>query len=222
MAVKIGNSGITAGYVGNSAVTALYKGNTLVWTAQTAETYTYVTYISGGTGATITLPIDPADLTDPFEIIVKGAVRESDFYRNVNISNFFELNPAEMASLGVTRAGGNLKITWWGGADDVSYSGLPSSAQTVITWAVGDSGIYDITNEYYVASGSGLTTEYDNGTFDVLVNGFLWHELVVDVNGVIVFDGKAATRDSDSQGGLYDTVSQQFYTDPNNTITSAS
>ena len=31
MAVKIENSGITAGYVGNSAVTAMYSQNVLVW-----------------------------------------------------------------------------------------------------------------------------------------------------------------------------------------------
>ena len=34
-------------------------------------------------------------------------------------------------------------------------------------------------------------------------------------NGLLIFDGRAAIRNSDGQGGLYDSVSETFYTDEN-------
>ena len=218
MAAIVGISGITGGYVGSTPVNALYLGADLVWSAQTS--YTFVAAISGGSDAVITLSIDPANISTGAEITVRGYVQDSMFYdpQPSNQFNFLEVNPNEAASFGVARVSGDLKMFWFGGNDMVYYNAIPAADEEYIGWGLSKDGIFDKIHDTWLVTGTSLTSIYPSGTFDVYVDNFQWRDLQVRDNGVVLFNGVSAIRSSDGQGGLLDTVSNTFYTDPNHRI----
>lgn len=216
MGAIAGISGITGGYLGSTPVNALYLGSSLVWAN---STYTYGP-ISGSSGAVITIPIGPAKLSEDLVITVRGYVMSADYYegRHSNFDYFFEINPAWSATFGVERASGNLRMGWFGGADVVKYNGLPTTSEQYIQWDLSKDGIYDKVGESWIVTGSNITATHDEGSFDVNTDNFQWNNLQIRDNNEIIFNGVGAIRDSDGQGGLWDTITKTFYTDPNHPI----
>lgn len=92
MAVKVENSGITAGYIGNSAVTAMYSGNVLLWAQK--DQGLYMTFKNIDTGVT------------SGQISVGETIGRRDAYTEYDAA-------AQTASSGWTRDGYEITMNRW-------------------------------------------------------------------------------------------------------------
>lgn len=219
MGALVGISGMTGGYVGSTPAKAMYLGDTLVWSAET--TYTLNVYLSGDSSAVITLPINPSALTSGAEITVRGFVQPLHFYEDKLLNEFqvFDINPNQLATIEIAKASGQYKLYWFGGIDQVFYDGIPALEEENISMTFSKDGIYDIRSGNWVASGTNLMAHsFPDGTIDIYVTDFQWGNIQIKDNGVWLFNGVSAQRNSDGQCGFYDTVSREFYTDPDHTI----
>ena len=245
MAVLISNSGITGAYTNYASASAMYLGSVLVWSAGTpgpaptppsptpSSDYTMSTGAGvWSSGVTCHIVTDVHAEMD-FEAQVKATLQPQSYYASglkINhTGTFFANSPstaATMATIGaklVDIGGGHCRyfpiITW--------RKGMASNTAAITNLATGNIPWGDVMDFKFKKDGV-----YDSNDNPISTDGYeatsigsepLWFGLELAPikrlqfwnNGVLIFDGQAATRNSDGQGGLYDSVSETFYTDEN-------
>lgn len=101
-----------------------------------------------------------------------------------------------------------------GGSVKVGYQYNYDPFGKDIDWTLYPQGLYNNDTNEWIGTTTSASTLYDSEII-VLFRDIIWKELQVWQGNTLLFDGKAVIRDSDNGGGLYDVVSNTFYTDPN-------
>lgn len=220
MAVKISNSGMTAAYIGASAVTSMYIGEDIIYP------YSLVAAVRaeniGGTiqdFASATTMVNPKS-TD-FKIRLEGSfVGDLGLYLTAYIfkaSNGSLIYASEFENDG-----------FWFIYDDTSSTeptdipyvrNFDVSSGTTFDLTMANNYIYDNLTDITLAQGTRVseTTTADTGNIVLFFNTLELSRVRMWKDDVLVFDGKAAKR-NDGQGGLFDSISGEFYTDNNKRI----
>lgn len=244
MAVLISNSGITGAYTNYASASAMYLGSVLVWSAGTpgpaptppsptpSEDYTFCQGAGvWSEGVTCHIVTDVHAEMD-FEAQVKATLQPSSYYASgskvKHTGTFFANTPSTaaavaMVSYGIKEFGGQCiyypTIVWrkgWAGQTkaqcELSTSEVPWG--DVMNFKFKKDGVYDshdtpINTQGYTAESIGSEPLWFGLELAPIKRLRFWN------NGVLIFDGRAAIRNSDGQGGLYDSVSETFYTDEN-------
>lgn len=227
MAAIVGTSGFTGGYVGSTPVQALYLGQDLVWWNNpnySSVSRIYYNYQGGGTpfDASVQIPVNPA--YPGYKVRIVGTLLSSDQYpTGYNRGVFSNTDAGHQTYFRI----GDPKSThsalrgpqWFGGEHEF---GIPTTGSSVvgqtIDWNLERNGIYDNIAGQWVQTGLS-NDQVDANPITCYFRYFKYGILQIWGDGGLVFDGFAASRNSDGQGGLYDRVSKTFYTDENAIIT---
>ena len=244
MAVLISNSGITGAYTNYASASAMYLGSVLVWSAGTpgpaptppsptpSEDYTFCQGAGvWSEGVTCHIVTDVHAEMD-FEAQVKATLQPQSYYASgskvKHTGTFFANNPSNAAAMAsitykMKEFGGQCiyypTLTWrkgmYGGAAAkcvVDTGDVPWG--DVMNFKFKKDGVYDshytpINTQGYTAESIGSEPLWFGLELAPIKRLRFWN------NGDLIFDGQAAIRNSDGQGGLYDSVSETFYTDEN-------
>lgn len=198
------NSGITAAYVGSNSVSKLYLGSTLIWPLTPVETYTFVKSLwssgdtvqklihCGNVSSTTTMEMDFTGRVLAYNsgVIFGGTGATGDdndyrcFYTQAKV--FLDMKDKRI-STGITYSKIRKIHT-----SNFAYTVTQADASTVTL--------------------TGATvSQVPNLGIVVNVRGLVVENFTLTDNGVIVFQGVPAVRDSDGYIGLYDQVSQTFF-----------
>ena len=180
-----------------------------------------------GLGITPTFP----DTT----IVFKGHfLQRSDYYFGTNykrsgiiIHNNYTTTGSQFSVTNITKENvygnnTNAYIRWKAGkraSDEYVFEDYTGFGNDV-DWTISYEGIYDNVAQQWVNHHNPNYRYYNNTTpFQIAFGAAIIKEIKITNDNNVVFDGVAMTRNSDGQGGLYDSVSDNFYTNDNYSIT---
>ena len=150
-----------------------------------------------------------ADYADHYGMALTNATGTSTNNTSFGVQKIYHQGDVSYYSYDVIWDSGNI------GEWNLGYS---HSGET-IDWTLEDKGVYDNKTGQYLITGMASTAVTANPMI-IDFRAMALSEVIIYSNNAVAFYGVAATRDSDEQGGLYDTVSGNFYTDENNTVIS--
>ena len=227
MGAFVANSAFTGGYVGTTPVDALYLGTDLIWASPTSG-YTFypdngVTSLNEG-AATGVIDVQPT-LPDVhirvkghhYPANVFGTKTGADMLKSMSAPNRIQMKMSNVQSPIYSKT----IITQMGDGEEVM---MCSTCSTSVDWSDADfdwtiypNGLYNNTTRRWIETGT-TASNLSNSSLDVYFEYVVWKEIQVWQDSVKVFDGIAAERKSDGQGGLFDRVSNTFITDENTAI----
>lgn len=198
------NSGITAAYFGDSSVSKMYVGDVLVWPLTPVETYTFVKSLwssgdtvqrliyCGNVSSTTTMEMDFKGriLANNGGLIFggTGATGDDNDYRFFSTSTSY----LDMGNYRISRSGTALANVRAVNTKNFSFTITNADASTITKTG---------------------TTLSSVPSLPIVVNvrGLVVENFTLTDNGVVVFQGVPAVRDSDGYIGLYDQITNTFY-----------
>ena len=225
MGAFVANSAFTGGYVGTTPVEALYLGTDLIW-ANPMSGYTFHTedgVTSYNNAASFQISNFNPQLPD-FHARIKAHILGRSVFTNGNDTKYMlsdpdGLNPLvimygsreQYGEVGQYRA---YLLTYMGNgsAVKVGYQYNIDPFNKDIDWTIYPQGLYDNDTDEWIGTTPSAST-LPNSEIIISFRYIAWKEIQIWQGSTLLFDGKAAIRKSDDGGGLYDVVSNTFYTD---------
>lgn len=218
--VYLGADEVTEVYLGGSAVTEAYLGTDLVYSR---ISYTPMQSVRAqNLGGTVVDWVSATTVVNPKSLDFKARIT-GKYVGNLGYYTQAYLFKALEQSLAYSSEFGSTTLGWtYDETNDPSVATITTTSGTAFDLTFGNNYIYDNLTDTLLASGTSVESLMTGNTGNVVIffNVAELSRVQMWTDEVLVFDGKAAKRNPDNQGGLLDEITNRFYTDKNNTILS--